>query len=162
MDKAEFVSLLGGIFESSPWVAEAVWAMRPFDTVDGLHSAMCGVVVAGGTDKQEALVRAHPDLVGEAALAGTLSRESAREQASAGLDRLSREECAEFAEKNRTYREKFGFPFVICVRANKKEAILSGFNQRLGNSRDAELRTALDEIARIARLRLHDLITEEK
>ena len=104
------------------------------------------------------LINAHPDLVGRAALQGTLTPESTGEQASAGLNRLTAEETALFQTLNQSYRDKFGFPFVICARLNKKEAILVGFRTRLEHSRDTEIKTALEEIAKIARLRLEDLI----
>jgi len=160
LDQREFVAFLGGVFESSPWVAEASWFNRPFGSVTELHTAMCDVVQSAGSPQQEALICAHPDLVGRAALAGTLTPASMREQASAGLDRLTLEEVSKFEELNRAYRGRFGFPFVICVRENKKEAILSGFSTRLTNSREAEVEKALEEIAKIARLRLEELIEQ--
>jgi 2-oxo-4-hydroxy-4-carboxy-5-ureidoimidazoline decarboxylase len=158
LGRSEFVALLGGLFERSPWVAEQAWEQRPFESVDALHAAMCAVMHRADENRQLALIRAHPDLVGRAALAGTLSRESTHEQASAGLDRLSPEEVAEFTRLNTEYRDGFGFPFVICVRENEKEAILMGFTSRLTNSREREMETALGEIAKIARLRLEDLV----
>ncbi len=112
-------------------------------------------------ERQIALIRDHPDLVGRAALAGTLTPESSSEQASAGLDRLSPEEIATFTRLNQEYHERFGFPFVICVRENKKEGILTGFTARLNNTREQEIRTALDEIAKICSLRLRDLVSED-
>lgn len=115
------------------------------------------MVLAAEAPKKLDLILAHPDLVGRAAQAGTLTAESTREQASAGLDRLSPEEIALFGQYNRRYREKFGFPFVICARLNKKAAILSGFETRLQHSREQEMEAALAEIAKIAWLRLQDL-----
>ena len=99
-----------------------------------------------------------PTSSGKLALAGQLTRESTSEQASAGLDRLTPEEIAEFQKQNAAYQEKFGFPFIICARLNKKAAILAGFKARLGNSRAQEIKTALEEIFKIADLRLRDLI----
>ena len=93
-------------------------------------------------------------------MAGTLSSASTSEQASAGLDRLTAEEIALFQKYNNQYREKFGFPFVICARLNKKEAILGGFVLRLNNSREAEIQTALEEIFKIAWLRLSDVLSD--
>jgi OHCU decarboxylase len=160
MSQGDFVRIVGPVFENSPWIAEAAWAQRPFADLDHLHRSMMQVVEHAGEEKQVKLIQAHPDLVGRAALAGTLTAESNREQASAGLDRLSAEEIAAFQKNNAAYREKFGFPFVICARLNKKEAILRGFETRLKNPREQEIKTALDEIGKIARLRLQDLITE--
>ncbi|MBX6342995.1 MAG: 2-oxo-4-hydroxy-4-carboxy-5-ureidoimidazoline decarboxylase, partial [Thermomicrobiaceae bacterium] len=115
-------------------------------------------VDAAPPERQRALIRAHPDLAGRLAVAGELTAESAREQASAGLDRLSPEEFAEFTRLNQAYRERFGFPFVICVRDHSRESILAAFRARLANSEEQEVATALREIARIAELRLRDLV----
>jgi OHCU decarboxylase len=153
-DTATFVNALGFIFEDSPWVAERTWARRPFADIDALHTAMCAVVAAAQPSEQLALIRAHPDLVGRAALAGTLSPASASEQAAAGLDRLDPEEVVMFEQLNAAYRSRFHFPFVICVRENKKSAIAAGLASRVRNERPTEITTALAEIAKIARLRL--------
>jgi OHCU decarboxylase len=158
-DEASFVKALGFIFEDSPWVAQRTWPRRPFPTIDALHEAMCDVVAAAPLDERLALIRAHPDLVGRAALAGTLTPASAQEQASAGLDRLDREEAAMFARLNAAYTARFGFPFVICVRENKKDAIVAGLTARCGNERATEIATALGEIAKIARLRITAAVT---
>jgi len=157
LDRAEFTRRVGPVFEHSPWIADAVWSQRPFASREALHGALCAIVLAAGAEKQLALIHAHPDLVGRAALAGTLTRASAGEQADAGLDRLSPEEIAQFQTANAAYRKKFGFPFVICARLNKKEAMLAGFEHRLGNSRADEIATALGEIFKIAELRLRDI-----
>jgi len=154
----QFATLLGGVFENSPWVAEEAWSRRPFSSVEELHGAMCAVVQLAGVERQEKLINAHPDLVGSAARLGTLTPESAREQSSAGLDRLSAEEISQFEKLNKAYRDKFGFPFVICVRENKKDAVIEGFSYRISNSREDEVERALEEIAKIARLRLMELI----
>lgn len=158
MECEAFVAAVGFAFEGSPWVAEAAWRQRPFASVDALHQAMCAVVAQAGRERQLALVRAHPDLVGRAALAGTLGPESASEQQGAGLLSLSATEAALFRHYNREYGERFGFPFVICVRENKKESILAGFAARLTNTPEQEIATALGEVAKIACLRLHDAV----
>jgi 2-oxo-4-hydroxy-4-carboxy-5-ureidoimidazoline decarboxylase len=157
LPRDEFIRAVGPVFEHSPWIAEATWPRRPFASAEELHRALCQTVADAGEEKQLALIRAHPDLVGRAALAGTLTRESTNEQASAGLDKLTPEEVAWFQKNNAAYKEKFGFPFVICARLNKKEAILNGFKVRLQNSRAQEIKTAQEEIFKIAELRLHDL-----
>jgi 2-oxo-4-hydroxy-4-carboxy-5-ureidoimidazoline decarboxylase len=150
--------VLGFIFEDSPWVAAAAWRARPFASLDALHGAMCAVVARAPLEGRIALIAAHPDLVGHAARDGTLGRASQSEQAAAGLDRLGPEEIAMFAELNGTYRDRFGFPFVICVRENKKAAIIAGLRERVKNDRPTEIATALAEIEKIARLRLNDTI----
>lgn len=157
-DHDTFVTLLGWVFEGSPWVAAGAWSACPFADPAALHAALCAVMWAAPAAQQIALIGAHPDLVGRAALAGTLTPESTREQAAAGLDRLTPDEQATFAQLNARYRETFGFPFVICARENKKESILAGFATRLGHSRAEEISTALTEIARIAWLRLGEVL----
>jgi len=149
-----FVLRFGGIFEHSPWVAEAAATLRPFDSLEALHSTMCDAVRASGVERQVALIAAHPDLVGNA----VLTAESTREQAAAGLGSLSADEVHIFRTSNASYRTKFDFPFVICARNNKKETILEAFPRRLQNSREEEIQNALAEIYQIARLRLEDLI----
>ena len=157
LSRDEFVRIVGPVFEHSPWIAEAAWAKRPFASVEALHSVMCEIVRAAGEEKQLALIRAHPDLVGKLALAGQLTKESTGEQASAGLDKLSLAEVELFQSNNAAYKAKFGFPFIICARLNKKDAILNGFKVRLNNSREQEIQAALTEIFKIAELRLRDL-----
>ena len=157
-ERSDFVRMVGPVFEHSPWIAEATWARRPFKTVEDLHAALCATVRQAAEGEKLALIRAHPDLVGRAALGGTLTRESTKEQAGAGLGNLTPEEIAAFQQNNAAYREKFGFPFVICARLNKKDAILAGFKTRLQNTPAEEVGTALDEICKIAELRLRDLV----
>ena len=158
LSRDEFVRVVGPVFEHSPWIAEMTWAKKPFADLAHLHHVLCTTVKNSAEKKQLALIRAHPDLVGRAALAGTLTKESTNEQASAGLNKLSPEEIVLFQKQNAAYKNKFDFPFVICARLNKKEAILAGFEQRLKNSRAQEIKTALEEICKIAELRLRDLI----
>ena len=155
----DFVRLVGPAFEHSPWIAEATWPKRPFASVEKLHQALAETVRSAGEEKQLALICAHPDLVGKLALAGQLTKESTGEQASAGLNQLTPDEIETFQKSNQAYRERFGFPFVICARLNKKEAILNGFNVRLNHSREQEIQTALEEIFKIAELRLRDLVS---
>jgi OHCU decarboxylase len=157
LDRAAFLALTGPVFEHSPWVAERAWAARPFDGIEGLHRAMMQVVADASADEKLALLCAHPDLAGKAARAGTLTADSTREQASAGLDRLSDAEYIRFERLNRAYREKFGFPFIVAVRRHTKETILAAYEERLANDRNSEIDTALKEVGLIARLRLQNL-----
>jgi 2-oxo-4-hydroxy-4-carboxy-5-ureidoimidazoline decarboxylase len=158
LSQNDFVRAIGPVFENSPWIAEITWQKKPFKNLENLHRALCEVVENSGEEKQLALIRAHPDLVGRAAREGTLTRESTSEQASAGLNQLSPVETELFQKQNAAYKKKFGFPFVICARLNKKSAILKGFQLRLQNSHAQEIKTALEEIFKIAELRLRDLI----
>lgn len=162
MDREEFVSRFGAVFERSPWVAEGAWEGRPFEDLDGLHAAFVRTVHDAPEERSVALIRAHPDLAGKAALAGELTEESANEQASAGLDRLSPEEYERFHRLNAAYREKFSLPYVVCVRDHTKETIFAGAERRLSNTREEEIEAALAEISRISRLRLEDLVEGSK
>jgi len=158
LSRDEFIRVIGPAFENSPWIAQGASKQSPFADFESLHRALCEVVNNSNEEKQFALIRAHPDLVGKFALAGQLTKESSSEQASAGLNKLSPEEIDLFQKQNAAYKKKFGFPFVICARLNKKGAILVGFERRLKNSRAQEIKTALEEIFKIAELRLRDLI----
>lgn len=161
LGQQEFVSVLGFLFEGSPWIASEAWHALPFGNLEELQAALCGVMYSADASRKVALIEAHPDLVGKAAFAGTLAPASASEQASAGLDKLSDDEIATFRRLNSAYRDKFGFPFVICARENKKESILACFETRLQNSREVEIEMALREIAKIAHLRLVDTVSPD-
>ncbi len=154
MSRDEFTRVIGPVFEHSPWIAERTWPRRPFQSVKQLHEALCETVRDASEDEKLALIRAHPDLVGRV----VLTAESQGEQTAAGLTNLSPEEVAQFDLYNRKYKARFGFPFVICARLNKKEAILRAFPERLKNAPAQEIETALAEIFKIAELRLNDLI----
>ncbi len=154
LDRHEFVRVLTPVFEHSPWVAARTEPKRPFANRAELHAALCDTVMKANDDEKLGLIRSHPDLVGKA----TLTAESQSEQAAAGLGNLSPAEVAQFQKHNAAYRERFGFPFVICARENKKDAILAAFPRRLQNSREQEIEIALGEIFKIAELRLRDLI----
>jgi OHCU decarboxylase len=160
LDRDEFVAALGPLFEGSPWIAAETWPARPFASRDALHQGLCATMYAASSELKLALIRAHPDLAGKAAIAGELTPESASEQSLAGLNRLSPEEFATFTRLNQAYAEQFGFPFVICVREHTKDSILESFRARLQHPREQEIDTALGEIAKIARLRLLDAVRE--
>jgi OHCU decarboxylase len=158
LGRAAFVQRFGPLFEHSPWVAEDAWSDRPFTDADELYEALRAAMYAAPRERQLALIRAHPDLAGRAAIEGTLTRSSTREQASAGLDRLTPDEYDAFTRTNTAYRERFDFPFVVCVREHTKESILRVAAERLEHTHDEEVRVALEEIAKIARLRLREVI----
>lgn len=157
LDNESFTVRLRTLFEHSPWVAARTASERPFASRADLLAALCRTVSQAQEEEKLALIRAHPDLVGNS----VLTNESRIEQKSAGLTDLSPDEIERFREFNHRYREKFGLPFVICARLNKKEAILQAFPVRLENSRTQEIETALGEIFKIAELRLQDLVEEK-
>lgn len=156
-DRDGFVGRLGTLYEHSPWIAEAAWLQRPFADRPALHAAMQSIVLDAGESRQLALIRAHPDLAGKLARAGILEAHSTGEQQGLGLDRLSDAQYEQFDRLNTAYRVRFGFPFIIAVRAQTRDSVLAAFGQRLANDPDAERATALTEIGRIAWFRLQDL-----
>jgi OHCU decarboxylase len=156
-DRDTFVERYGPMFEHSPWVAEDAWEHGPFADREALARALEQAMYAAPRDRQLALIRAHPDLAGRAAVEGTLTASSEREQAAAGLDRLTPDEYETFTRTNAAYRERFGFPLVVCAREHTKDSILRTAAERLDHTPEQEIDVALGEIAKIARLRLKDL-----
>ncbi len=152
LDREEFVRRFGSLYEHSPWVAEGAYDNGPYRDRAALYEGLVAAMYAAPRERQVALVRAHPELAGKVATV-----DSEREQSSAGLDRLTREEYEALTSANAAYREKFGFPFVICVRDHDKGSILAAAHERVANDPETELRTALAEIARIAHHRLEAL-----
>ena len=149
-----FVARYGALFEHSPWVVERAATSRPFDDV---HAGLMAVVHDASPGEQLALIRAHPELAGKAAIDGTLTEASAAEQASAGLDRMTRAEFDRFHALNAAYRERFAMPFIICVRLTDKPGILAAMERRLENDAAGEVATAIAQIGEIVRLRLEAL-----
>lgn len=154
----EFVRRFGDIFEHSPWIAEAVVEKVPFRSLDEIHAAMMKIVNGTSNEEKLALIRAHPDLAGRLTRGTSLTPASSREQASAGLEAVDQKTADQIHELNTAYRKRFGFPFVLCARLNNVETILEAFAKRLEQSVEVEMAAALDEISKIARLRLKDLI----
>jgi 2-oxo-4-hydroxy-4-carboxy-5-ureidoimidazoline decarboxylase len=158
---AEFAGHLANVYEHAPLVATAAAAARPFATLGALFAALKAAVRGLSEAERLALIRGHPELAPPEREAGALTAESKSEQVSAGLDRLDAVEIVEFRRLNEAYRAKFGFPFIICVRRHTKESVLANFARRLGQAPEIEVATALDEVDRIAALRLDALVTGE-
>jgi len=163
LSAADFVARYGGIFEHSPWVAERAHALElgpAHDTATGLHNAMARVFRAASPADRLGVLTAHPDLAGKLAQAKRLTEQSTSEQASAGLDALTDDERNTFERLNTTYRETFGFPFIIAVKGLNKSDILAAFETRVGNDADTEFAEACRQVERIALLRLKDLLDD--
>ncbi|QBG89986.1 2-oxo-4-hydroxy-4-carboxy-5-ureidoimidazoline decarboxylase [Xanthomonas oryzae] len=154
MDDAAFVARYRDLFEHSPWVVERALRRQPFDEV---YRGLMQVVLEGSPEDQVALIRAHPELAGKAAIDRTLTEASAAEQASAGLDRLGESEFKRFHALNQAYRHRFGFSFVLCVLLHDKAGSLTALEQPLEASRTAEIATTIAEIGKIVHLRLEAL-----
>ena len=157
-DKTKFVEYLGGIFEHSPWVAEAVYAQLPFASRDALHGSMVAAMRSASEACQLTLLRAHPELAGKEASKGTLTAESTREQAGAGLDQCSADELRQIQQLNREYRERFDFPFIIAVTGLDKHQVIAAMRHRIGNQANTEFDAALAEVEKIAKIRIDALI----
>lgn len=153
-DKDGFVDALGGVYEESPWVAERAWSKRPFASADELRQVMEDTVRDASQEKQLELLRAHPDL-GERT---EMTDESQEEQASAGLDQLSPDQYETLQGLNETYRDRFGFPFIMAVKDESVDAIQEAMEERIDHSRSEEFRTALNEVTLIAAFRLDELL----
>lgn len=158
LDREAFTDVLGGIYEHSPWIAEQAWNARPFSSPEALREAMMSVVRGAAEAQQLALLRAHPELAGRAARDGQLTASSTQEQKGAGLTDLTQAQMEQIAGWNKTYGERFGFPFIIAVKNHTRDSIFSEFEKRLENSREAEIQTAIGQVGEIARFRLADLL----
>lgn len=158
--EGEFIRALSAIYEHSPWVAEAVVEQRPFTDVDALAAAMARAVAMADDAARMALIRAHPQLAGKAAIAGELTDSSMREQQGAGLDRCTPEEFARLTRLNADYQARFGFPFILAVKGHTRASIIANMQARLGNDTEAEQAEALRQIDRIARFRLEALLAD--
>jgi 2-oxo-4-hydroxy-4-carboxy-5-ureidoimidazoline decarboxylase len=159
--KDDFVAALANIFEYSPWIAEQIARLRPFAGVTPLFAAMKSAVDRAVPELRLALIRAHPDLANKTQRTAGLTAESDAEQNSVGLDRLSDAEYEAFERVNNAYRSKFGFPYIVCVRRHTRDSILRDFERRLPSDAKTETQTSIEEICRIAALRLDQLVVSE-
>jgi 2-oxo-4-hydroxy-4-carboxy-5-ureidoimidazoline decarboxylase len=160
---AEFSSAFGAVYEHSAWIAERAFALKPmtgFASPAGVHAALVATLQSASDDEKLSLLNSHPELAGKAAADGTLTRESTREQAGAGLTAMTAALITQLREHNAAYREKFGFPFIIAARNNTQTAIFSAIQSRLGNTRAMEFNNNLMQVGEIARLRLLDIMSE--
>ncbi|MCH6266849.1 MULTISPECIES: 2-oxo-4-hydroxy-4-carboxy-5-ureidoimidazoline decarboxylase [Neobacillus] len=154
LDQPAFTEVLGWVFEHSPWVAERTWVNRPFQSVADLHQALVDTVKESTMEEKLALLRAHPDLAARVQMADA----SVKEQASAGLNQLTKEEHEEFLSLNNAYTSKFQFPFIMAVKGQTKETIRGNMKERVNNDPPEELQEALTQIFKIAFFRLEDFI----
>ena len=160
MNIVQFMKEFGGIYEHSPWVAERAWNVgitEKHDEIEELARLMSEIVATASEAEKRALILAHPDLAGKAAIQGQLTVASSSEQAGAGLDNCTDAEFEAFQEYNKLYKEKFGFPFIMAVKNSDRHEILAGFEARLKNSAEEEFARALSEIDKIAGFRLAGL-----
>ena len=153
-----FVERYGGVYEHSPWIAErAAPIAAGLADPERIAAILADCVDNASDEARLALIRAHPDLAVRAQVRDELTADSRREQSGAGLDACSPEEFAEFGSLNATYRQRFGFPFIMAVSGFDRRQILDAFRERVNNDPDEEFETAIREIHRIARLRIDAL-----
>ena len=160
LSREDFVSAFADIYEHSPWVAEKAYDLgqdASLDEIDSMHQRMADILLSASHEAQLALINAHPDLAGKAAIRGELTASSTAEQAGAGISECSAEEFARFTELNDAYKAKFGFPFIKAVKGSNRHQILAAFEERIHNSAEQEFATALAEINKIALFRLQAL-----
>ena len=158
MAAAEFTAAFGDVAEHSPWVAERAAGARPFADRDAVAQAFAAALRGATRDERLAVLRAHPDLAGRAAVSGDLTEHSRREQAGAGLDRLTPQEFERFTVLNAAYKERFGIPFIFAVKGATAAMILAAFEERLANGQEVELKNAIDNVCRIMRFRIEDRV----
>ena len=160
MDSASFIQSFAGIYEHSPWVARGAYQqgiLARHNQIDSLHQLLAAQVAAASQSSKLALINAHPDLAGKAAVAGELTAESTAEQASAGISNCSPAQYSQFTQLNDAYKAKFSFPFIMAVKGSNTQIILSAFIRRLEHSVEQEFNQALQEIDKIALFRLQEL-----
>lgn len=163
-DRNKFMEAFAGVYEHSRWIAEMAFERLngcEALTLDALTGAMEDIVEQSTAEQQLALLRAHPDLAGRLAMSGELTQASQREQSSAGLDQCTQPEFEKFTALNEDYNARFGFPFIVAVSGMNRQQILSAFEVRVRNSPSAEFETALQQVHRIARLRLEKIFNEQ-
>ena len=156
LSRTEFIEIFANIFEKTKWIAEKLYNQKPFDDFKDLCSKMLGIFETAGKETQLKILGAHPDLADKVTV-NLLTSNSRSEQSNAGLDQCSEEEFNEFKNLNKSYRQKYGFPFVIAVKGKNKIEILSEFRKRILNSVDEEFNEAIIQVGKIANLRLNEI-----
>ena len=156
LSRTEFIEIFANIFEKTKWIAEKLYNQKPFDDFKDLCSKMLGIFETAGKETQLKILEAHPDLADKVTV-NLLTSNSRSEQSNAGLDQCSEEEFNEFKNLNKSYRQKYGFPFVIAVKGKNKIEILSEFRKRILNSVDEEFNEAIIQVGKIANLRLNEI-----
>ena len=156
----DFLAAFGDVAEHAPWVAEEAMRDQPFVDCRAMTESFMDAVFDAGEPEKLALIRAHPDLAGRAAIAGELAEASKREQSGAGLDRLTTEEFTRFTALNEAYRAKFDFPFILAVKGVDKHGILQSFEERLDNDPEDEFFNAIRQVVQIIVFRIEERVSQ--
>lgn len=163
MDSRKFETILGGVVEHSPWVVRCAWDRRPFHSLAELAHALTSVILEADSEQQLKLLRAHPELAGQEAVAGTMTSESTSEQGRLGLDALEQAEHKRLISINLAYRERFGFPLIIALRQHDSlKSVFLAAEGRLCHDKTTELRMAIDQVGIVIRGRLENLLEKSE
>lgn len=160
LSREAFVAAFSDIYEHSPWVAERAYEQgceEALNEIEAMHARMAAVLRSASQEEQLALINAHPDLAGKAAMQGELTAASTSEQAGAGIQNCTPDEFERFVRLNDAYKAKFGFIFIMAVKGSDRHQILASFEERLNNSQEQEFERALEEINKIALFRLKEM-----
>ncbi|NP_001073641.1 2-oxo-4-hydroxy-4-carboxy-5-ureidoimidazoline decarboxylase [Danio rerio] len=157
----DFVKLFGNVVEKCPLISAAIWSYRPFKDLADIEARISEFIHSLPDSGKEGILRCHPDLAGRDLQSGTLTPESQEEQSQAGMTTLDSAEIVHMYRLNSEYKERFGFPFVICARLNNKADIVRQLSERLKNRRTAELECAIEEVKKICSLRLHSIVLSD-
>lgn len=159
MYKGEIIDLLKSIYEHSAWVPERLLSQNisEIKTKEELQLMMQKIVDNASEIEKLNLIKAHPELGKKLKKQEKLTKFSEEEQKSAGLDQCSDQEFEILTNLNNEYRSKFEFPFIIAVRGLGKNQIIDNMKKRVNNSKSQEFETAINEIHKIAKLRIKDL-----
>lgn len=161
LDESGFVERLGSVVELSPWVVRGAWQRRPFASREAVWEALVACIRAASPDAQLALLRAHPELAGREAVAGTMTPESNAEQGRLGLLALNRADWTRLNRLNQCYRERFGYPFMVALRLHASlESVFEMFERRLANAPDQEREEALGQVFEVMRGRLEKILSD--
>jgi 2-oxo-4-hydroxy-4-carboxy-5-ureidoimidazoline decarboxylase len=156
LSETEFTEVFGNIFENASWIAEKLYAQKPFVNFNDLSDKMIAVFEKANNEKKLKILNSHPDLANKAKI-GSLTPDSYKEQSKAGLDQCNEEEFNEFQNLNLKYKGKFGFPFIIAVKGRNRSDILANFKKRILSSKEIEFDEAVKQVKKIANLRLEEL-----
>lgn len=162
MTQEDFTQAFGSIYEHSPWVAERAYSADLELTFGSVRKALAAAVDQSSIDEKLALLRAHPDLAGKLGRRGELTESSKSEQSGAGLDACTDEEFEKFQSLNTSYKDSFGFPFILAVKGLHRTSILNEFERRASNEREVEFAEALFQVHRIARFRLEEYFEKKQ
>ncbi|XP_016363859.1 2-oxo-4-hydroxy-4-carboxy-5-ureidoimidazoline decarboxylase [Sinocyclocheilus rhinocerous] len=157
----DFVKLFGNVVEKCPLISAAIWSHRPFKDLADIEAHITEFIIRLPDSGKAGILRCHPDLAGRDLQSGTLTRESQEEQSRAGMTTLDSAEVLQMYRLNSEYKERFGFPFVICARLNKKADIVGQLSERLKNDRAAERERAIEEVKKICSLRLRNIVLSD-